>query len=272
MTTQSWKSLLLIVLLIAVASIAPFLPTPSVHAAHGISVFVQTILGYLGLAFVPFGLLWLIIELRNKRDYPLNRWGNGYYPALLALTPLLLVWLFIIATAFRGNEWRTGMLVLAFLSATLAFCAYRVHRLKKKTAYKFNHVPVFLIAIPLFALINSQFIVDKVAAHSREKTIRQAQPLISAIEKYKTETGEYPRQLEDLKSDWIPAIPKPGSNGVSAFFYEKTQDAFQLQFEKLWHWNATEVLVYNHLGKGSGKDKYKSFETSHANWRYHLAD
>ncbi|WP_373553853.1 permease prefix domain 2-containing transporter [Haliscomenobacter sp.] len=72
MKPKNWLPLLLLSLLVAVASVAPFLPGSSNNFAHGISQFAQTI-GYIALPFVPFGLGWLIIEMRNKNGQQLNR-------------------------------------------------------------------------------------------------------------------------------------------------------------------------------------------------------
>ncbi|MGZ5220312.1 MAG: hypothetical protein ACXWC7_09540, partial [Chitinophagaceae bacterium] len=77
MKPGNWLLPLLLPLLVAVASLAPFLPGSGNNFSHGISQFAQTI-GYIGLPFVPFGLVWLIIEMRNKNGQQLNRWTNGY--------------------------------------------------------------------------------------------------------------------------------------------------------------------------------------------------
>ena len=68
MKPRNWLLLLLIPLLVVIASVAPFLPGPSNYFSHGISQFAQAI-GHIGLPFVPFGLVWLIIEMRNMGWY-----------------------------------------------------------------------------------------------------------------------------------------------------------------------------------------------------------
>ena len=89
MKQGNWLLLLLLLLLVVVASVAPFLPGPGNSFSHGISQFAQS-LGYIGLPFVPFGLVWLIIEMRNRNGQQLNRWTNGYYLSWLALTPVFV--------------------------------------------------------------------------------------------------------------------------------------------------------------------------------------
>ena len=270
MKPRHWLLLLLLPLLVAVASVAPFLPGSGINFSHGISRFAQTI-GYIGLPFVPFGLVWLIIEMRNKNGQQLNRWTNGYYPSWLALTPLLLFLPFKITIAILQGE-TFSILPLTIIISVAAFFIYRIKKLKKKTDYKFNPAPLYIVLIPVIALLTSKFAVEKAAALTREKAIIKTEPLIAAIEEYKTENGEYPENLESLKGKYIQEIPKPNIMAMRAYQYEKRNGSFQLTFERLWHWNATEVVVYNTLGQKGIKGNYGNYPTNHTNWWYYLAD
>lgn len=266
----NWLLLLLLPLVVAVASVAPFLPGSSNNFSHGISRFAQVI-GYIGLPFVPFGLVWLIIEIRNKKGQQLNRWTNGYYPSWLALIPVLLFLPLKITTSILEGETFSILPVTIIMSVT-AFFIYHIQKLKKKTDYKFNAAPLYIVLIPLIGLLSSQFVVEQVAALTREKAIVKTQPLIAAIEQYKTENGEYPENLESVKGKYIQEIPKLNIMGTRAFQYEKRNSSFQLTIERLWHWNATEVVVYNTLGQKAITGKYKNYPTNHTNWWYYLAD
>ena len=270
MNPRNWLVLLLLVLLVTVASVAPFLPGPSNNFSHGISQFAQ-VLGYIGFPFVPFGLVWLIIEMRNKNGQLLNRWTNGYYPSWLALIPVFLFLpLQITRTILDGQPF--SILPLTIIISVVAFFIYRIQKLKKKTDYKFNPAPLYIVLIPVIALFTSKFAVESIAALTREKTIVKTQPLIAAIEKYKTENGEYPENLESLTGKYIQEIPKPNLMGMRPYQYEKRISSFQLSFERLWHWNATEVVVYNTLGQKGIKGNYGNYPTNHTNWWYYLAD
>ncbi len=270
MKPASWLLLLLILLSVAVASIAPFLPGSGNNFAHGLSQFAQTT-GYIGWVFAPFGLLWLIIEMRNKKGQQLNRWTNGYYPSLLVLTPVFLFLpLQILRALIDGRRFDLWPLAIIFLVVT--FIIYRIQKLKKKTGYKFNPAPLYVVLIPVIALLTSTFVVEKVATVTREKAIINTEPLIAAIEKYKTENGEYPENLESLTGKYIQEIPKPTIMGMRTYQYEKQSNSFQLIFERFWHWNATEVVVYNTLGQKGIKGNYVNFTTNHTNWWYYLAD
>ena len=270
MKPRAWLLLLLLPLLVAVASVAPFLPGSSNNFAHIISQFAQAI-GNIGLPFVPFGLVWLIIEMRNKKGQQLNRWTNGYYPSWLALIPVFLfLALKILTTIVDGQTFGIGP--FTFIISVAAFFVYRIQKLKKKTDYKFNPAPLYIILIPVIALLTSKFAVETVAVLTREKAIVNAEPLIAAIEKYKTENGKYPENLESLKGKYIQEIPKQNVMGMRAYQYENRNSSFQLSFERLWHWNATEVVVYNTLGQEGIKGNYENHPTNHSYWWYYLAD
>lgn len=270
MKSRNWLFLLLTTLAIVVASVAPFMPGPGNDFSHGISRFAQ-ILGYLGFAFIPFGVVWLIIEIRNKKGQPLNRWTNGYYPALLVLMPVFLFLpLQIIRAIYSG--WEFDLLPPAIIFSVVAFIIYRIQKLKPKTEYKFNPMPIYIVLIPFIALLTSRFAVEKAAALSRERIIVKTQPLLAAINEYKVEHGNYPEALEVLEGKYIPQIPTFHVMGIRAYQYEKQSDSFRLSFEQLWHWSATEVVVYNASGENSMKGNYENYPTSHSNWRYYLVD
>ena len=266
MSPKNWLLLLLVPLLVAVASVAPFLPGPGNNVSHGISQFAQAI-GYIGLPFVPFGLVWLIIELRNKNGQQLNRWTNGYYPSWLALISLFLFLLFkITITILEGQAF--NFLPFTIIISVTAFLIYRIHKLRRKIDYKFNPAPLYIVLIPVVASLTSKFAVEEVAALTRENAIVRTEPLIAAIEKYKEENGGYPENLESLKGKYLQEIPKLKFMGTRAYQYEKRESSF----ERLWHWNATEVVVYNTLGQKGIKGNYGNYPTDHTNWWYYLAD
>lgn len=110
------------------------------------------------------------------------------------------------------------------------------------------------------------------AASSREEAIAKSQPLILALEKYKSEQAKYPDKLEELTTRYIYSIPKFNSMGVRAYQYEKRGDSFQLTFEQNYHWYATEVVAYMKNGHTITKAGYENYPTSHPDWRYFMAD
>lgn len=266
----NWLLLLILSLFVVGASLAPFLPGPGNNFSHGISQFAQA-MGYIGLPFVPFGLVWLIIELRNKNGQQLNRWTSGYYPSCLVLLPVLLFLpLQITKTILSGQPF--SLLPFVIIIPVLAFFIYRIQKLKNKSDYKFNPAPLYLVILPVFAFLTSKFAVEKAASFTRDKTIVKTEPLIAAIENYKTENGHYPENLETLKGRYIQELPKINIMGMRDYQYEIRNSSFQLAFERLWHWNATEVVVYNTLGQTGIKGNYVNYPANHANWWYYMAD
>jgi hypothetical protein len=270
MTPRIWLSLALMAFVILLASVAPFLSGSSSNELYAISQFAQT-LGYTGLIFIPVALVWLIIEFRNKKGQPLNRWTNGYYLSWLALTPILVfIPVQLILTLVRDqplNLWPFAIMLLM-----VAFLAYRIQKLKKKTAYKFNPVPLYLLVIPVIALATSQWAVEGAAAISRKAAISKTEPLIAAIEKYNAEHGDYPSDLNALRDAYRGELPTLDSKNKLTYEYQKGNHSFQLRFERLWHWNATEVVVYSNSGLPDIKGNYENHSAGHPNWWYYLAD
>lgn len=270
MTPRNWLFLALIALFVIMASIAPFLPGSGNTIAHGFSQFAQ-IFGYLGLVFVPVGLIWLIVEIRNKKDKQLTRWTNGYYLAWLALVPVLLFLPIQLYKTLTGDQ-PLDLWPFVIISALTAFIIYLILRLRNKTTYKFNPVPLYIVMIPFIAILTSKVAVDNAATISREKAILKTEPLIAAIERYKTEQGDYPDNLELLEGKYIQEIPKINVMNTMPYMYQKGPDSFELRFERYWHWSATEVVIYFSTGKYEIKGNYEHYPTEHKNWWFYLAD
>lgn len=270
MKPQNWYIFLLVALLVVLASIAPFLPGPQNNISHIISQLAQ-IIGYAGLFFMPFGLLWLIVEIRNKQGQKLNRWSNGYYPAMLTISPFFILCTIQFFKGLRDGA-RIEMLPFIFIWIVIGFVFFRIQKLKNKTDYQFNKAPVYIVLIPLIAVFTSQIAVDKVADITREVAIQKTVPLIAAIEQFKIENGEYPDKLEDLVGKYIKAIPTFNKMGNSSYHYEKRGDIFNLSFERNWHWSATEAVVYMKYGHKITKANYENYPTNYPDWRYFMVD
>lgn len=272
MTSRSWLVLLVTSLLVIIGSISPFLPGPKNEITHALSRFAQTI-GFIGIVFIPFGLIWLITEIRNKKNQKLNKWTSGYYPAWLTLIPFFLfIPLQIGRTIFVKGTFDFDLWPLIIITLLIGFFIYRIQKLKSKSEYKFNPTPLFIVLLPVVALLSSKLAVQKMAAYTREKAITKTQPLIIALEKYKIEQARYPDKLEDLTRKYIYSLPKFNSMGVRAYQYEKRGDSYQLSFEQNYHWYATEVVAYMKNGHAITKAGYENHPTKDPDWRYYLAD
>lgn len=272
MSSGSWLIVLVVSLLVIVGSISPFLPGPQNDITHELSRLSQTI-GFIGLVFIPFGLIWMFIEIRNNKNQKFDNWTSGYYPAWLSLIPLFLfIPLQIGRTIFVKGSFEFEVWPMAFIFLILVFLIYRIQKLKYKSEYKFNTAPVFIVLLPVIALLSTKLAVQKMASYSREKAIAKTQPLILALEKYKIEQARYPDKLEDLTGKYIYSIPTFNSMGVRAYQYEKRGDSYQLSFEQKYHWYATEVVAYMKNGHTITKAGYENHPTRHPDWRYFMAD
>ena len=272
MTSRSWLVLLVTSLLVIIGSISPFLPCPKNEITHELSRFAQTI-GFIGIVFIPFGLIWLITEFRNNKNQKLNKWTSGYYPAWLTLIPFFLfIPLQIGRTIFVNGSFDFDVWPLTIIILIIGAFIYRIQKLKYKSEYKFNTVPLFIVLLPVVALLSSKLSLQKMAAYSREEAIAKSQPLILALEKYKSEQARYPDKLEELTTRYIYSLPAFNSMGVRAYQYEKRGDSYQLSFEQNYHWYATEVVAYMKNGHTITKAGYENYPTSHPDWRYFMAD
>jgi hypothetical protein len=220
MKTQNLILFFIVVMTFVIAPIAPFLPGPANELSHSISKFAQTI-GYFGLFFMPFGLFWLIVEIRNKKDQKLNKWTNGYYPALLTVSPFILLCLIQIGVLIKEGVKEVPLAVVIVLFI-LVLIFYPIQKLRNKTAYNFNIAPVYIVLLPLAVLPTSKFAVEKAATYCRENVIKETEPLITALEKYKTAQGDYPEKLEDLVGTYIQTIPTFNIIALSIYHLNKT--------------------------------------------------
>lgn len=271
---KKWVLLLAIALLFIAISFIPFLSGHYSKLAIGASALAQ-MAGFFGLALIPVGLVWLIIELRksNYRNLKINRWQNGYYLSLLAGIPVLCFLSLLLILAFpemNGIEWSIACVVFA---AMIVFLSIRIYRLKNGVLNNFNTAPLYLILIPLVAFCTKNFLIEKVADTSRSKAIVQSGQIIRALDKYYLENGAYPGSLDVLKGKYLLAVPCPGIIGIGPYEYEKTGETYRLSFVQWLHWGATkEIVIYTQSGHSFIKGHFASFDTHYPGWRYYWND
>lgn len=271
MSTRNWIIVATMTMALFLASVAPFLPGPRNLLSHRLSQFSQVI-GYIGLVFVPFGLLWLIIEIQSRKNKKHNRWTNGYYPALLVLTPVFVfIPLQIIRSISSGID-SLDLWPLLVIILLVCYIIFRIQKLKHRNKHTFNVVPLCIVVLPLVSILSSMFAVRNVAAQTREEGIEKAKPLLDALESYRADHAVYPDKLEDLKGNYILELPRIQRMGSSEYHYEKRGETYQFSFEQFYHWYATEVVVYQKNGHEIAKANYENYPTESPDWRYYLAD
>lgn len=274
MSAKKWGALLLVILLLIGISFAPFLPGSYSTVAIGASALVQ-MSGFFGLLLVPVGVLWLLLQLRNRQEKPKmpDKWANGYYFSLLVFIPTIGFLILLLAVGFYQMEVRERVLSIAFIAALIIFCGAGIVRLKNSRPGKFNFSPLYLIILPLTAWCTKNFWVEKIADVSRDKAIVQSLPIIEALEEYHSKNGAYPVSLDELKGKYLTMIPNSGVIGIKPYGYEKTGDSYRLSFVQWLHWGATEEkVIYSRFNQEQIKGYFAGFETKHPDWRYYWFD
>ena len=244
-----------LIILILVCMFLPFLPGNYDDLAVTLS-FMAQLLAFAGVLLVPIGVLWLISELRaqasRRRGQPAR--GKRYYFAVAALVVGTLVIVIVSLAAFGNVGPSLGIALLALW----AYCLWRIVPGLKALRYKenpsFNPAPLYLICIPLAALILRMTLVAPAIEFSRNYAIRHSAELIEDIEAYRDANGQYPVSLASLWKDY-----KPGIRGVEQFHYEPSGEAYNVFFEQFAYDLATrEIVMYNKLDE--------QVITSHDSW------
>ena len=150
--------------------------------------------GVLGLPLVPIGLWWLAMPRR------------GFVPAVLSVAAGTFVAniLALFATLSVGNA--LGMLTLAVWVYILIRLLPRLARARRADGDPFNPVPLYLVLLPVIALISQLALAAPVTRWSRARAIANASELIGEIEAYRTRHGRYPRSLHAQHGDYNPDV------------------------------------------------------------------
>ena len=272
-TTVKHLAIIAAVAALFVLSIAyPFLPGGHDQLALPLSTMAQ-VFGVAGLALVPVGLSWLAMP------------RHGFVLAVLsvAVGTLVAIILALVATFSVGNVF--GMLTLAIWVFVVIQLRPRLERAKRKDGAPFNPVPVYLVLLPVIALVSQLALAAPITRSSRDRAIENAGELISAIEAYRTTHGRYPLSLQAQHKDYNPDVV-----GVEMYVYAPNGDGYDLAFEQpkfiLDRVGTREWVVYNPRGQhrlyshaawrllpaGEPQGWYASGETGHRGWRYFWLD
>jgi hypothetical protein len=94
MKNIKWTRLVIINFIVGLMILSPFLPGPSNKIVLALSVSTQTI-GYLGLALVPLGLSWTIIQIRRLRTVDFSAAHQKANDRIAIATSLLISFIFL---------------------------------------------------------------------------------------------------------------------------------------------------------------------------------
>ena len=69
------------------------------------------------------------------------------------------------------------------------------------------------------------------AGAKAEAWYRKAEPVIAALNRYRTERGSYPNSLAELPADWLPPLEERQPHSPDrGFAYARKGDAYELTF------------------------------------------
>lgn len=219
---------------IMLCTLLPFFPGPYDSLALPLSAMAQ-IFGYVGLLLVPAGALWAA----SGHSRTLAEKSRAI--AMVALIASTIVGLAVSlgALAFGGATLGLGALVLG------VYALVRVIRLlnasNSNRGAPVSAVARYLLIVPVAVTCLQAALLGRAIDFSRSRAIRNSEPLIAAIERYRSAHGRYPPSLLAATPDYSPGVV-----GVRAFMYEPSGETYNLAFEQLTTPLATrEFVVYN---------------------------
>ncbi len=219
----------------------PFLPGRYDGLAVTLS-FMAQLFSFAGLLLVPLGLLWLWFELTKHNPTTPSHNKTKHFSIVTVFT-LAFVTVVVSLGALTNYHLSFGLLFLAFCFFLLTRTFLKLKRGSIPHSSKSNHIPIYLITIPVFvALIRFGFILA-VVQFSRDEGIKNSEPLITAIEAYHAKNGNYPISLQAIHTDILPGVV-----GIKQYHYEPNGTAYNLYFKQFSdELDVEEIVMYNKL-------------------------
>lgn len=270
MKKLQWLPLAMVNLVVVICIFLPFIPGRYDKLAFALS-FMAQVTGFLGLLLVPFGILWLIQEIRKRVDgeWPLNNWSSGYYFAITA-TCICFFMSMLFALSMNFAIGPSAMVVSLLL---IGFLLYKyvipsIKKLRKPGVKRFNATPLYLLSIPMIAFTVRLFFIVPASDYSRNYAINHGEKVISAIESYYQSNGAYPESLEHIYD-----LPKPSVMGIDEFIYQRNGSGYNLSFVQWQHYGATrEVVMFNKNDEHNVKGHFASYNAEKEHWKYYWLD
>ncbi len=148
-----------------------------------------------------------------------------------------------------------------------------IREIRRKSAnehHTFRMLPLFLFAIPL-TLISCFYLGDTMRNISRSIAIKQANKIIIAIESYRIEHNEYPKNLINLQPKHLKAIPNSFIIGISNYQYESFNNTYSLSFRQIVLVGLNyEVVSYDPIHEDQVLGE--TFETGFKHWSYYFSE
>ncbi len=137
---------------------------------------------------------------------------------------------------------------------------------KRKTGIKLLFLMFIFIGI---TFLSSKYISPILIDYSKGYNIKKLNPLIDALEKFKTDNNVYPELIHLLVPKYIDAIPKPSALTIRNVEYKRNGESYTLLFmQYLDGWDA-DVVLYN--SNNVYDETYYKLKT-YGNWRYYFRE
>ncbi len=171
-------------------------------------------------------------------------------------------------TIYTIAQFSSMLLLIAIPMGVLATIRQRV----RKQKISLFSLLSWIIPVTIFCV--SMFGAYPIRSFSRKITIRNATPIIQAIEAYYEVHQKYPDQLSDVSPQFLSKIPQTGIMGIANYEYEKRENSFTLSFSQnvLAGFNK-EIVSYNPKYTYSSDDEANQVYTAgKEKWLYYIAD
>lgn len=227
--------LLVAAAIVVVACIVrPFLPGPYDGLAVALSTMAQLV-GVFGLLPALLGVGWLVHELRNRGEPRRSRFALA---AVIACSIPALA-LCVVAYATIGVSFGlVALLLFLYVAARI------IPNWKSRRTDRFDPAPLYLVLVPVVALLAQLWLAGPVTELSRNHAIAQSTELIRDVERYHDRHGRYPTALEAVWKDYRPSVA-----GIKQYDYAAAGDAYNVIFEQprmvLDIFGTREFVVYN---------------------------
>jgi hypothetical protein len=227
--------------LLALCMFRPFLPGGYDRFAVTLSGMAQLV-GLAGLLLVPVGALWLADEVRRsvarRRGCPARGHGRLFAMAALGLSPLVALGVSLPLLFTSLSLWLGGLALWIYV---LWKVVPRAWRLPSGEDQPLHPAPLYLVCLPLAALVLRLVFVGPAVEFSRNRAMANSARLIADIESYCQANGRYPISLAALWDDYPTGVV-----GIERYDYEPAGAAYNVFFEQFAYELPTrEIVVYN---------------------------
>lgn len=221
------------VLVTLVFSFLPFLPGRYDSAAAPLFLLAQVV-SFGSLLLLPVGAVWLGL---GNRLTPAGHRGF----ALAALIVASVVWLVVALPLFAFGTMSLGGLAILLWIAVVARARAALRSGEAWSDGRGRAWALYLVTAPLVLAGAHAGFVGRAIDASRDRAMRNAEPLIAAIEGYRAANGRYPVSTLSVWPDYLPGVA-----GIERYHYEPHGESFNLIFEQVSNiFGTREFVVYN---------------------------